>query len=149
RWDPTPFEASPGAVREIAGTTVGVVGLGGVGRAVAWRAAALGMRVLAVRRGSGGAPENVELLRGDDALDTLLARSDHLVLSAPSTPATRGLLDAASIARLRRTAVVVNVGRGDLVDEAALADALAAGHLRGAALDVFTEEPLPADSPLW
>jgi phosphoglycerate dehydrogenase-like enzyme len=148
-WAPGAFEASPGQVREIGGATVGIIGMGGIGRAVAWRAAALGMRVLGVRRSARAAAADVEMLEGDDALGTLLERSDYAVVAVPSTAATRGLLDAAAIARLRPGAVLVNVARGDVVDEAALADALAHGRLRGAALDVFRQEPLPAGSPLW
>jgi phosphoglycerate dehydrogenase-like enzyme len=149
RWHPEPFEQAPPLVREIAGSTLGIVGLGGIGRAVAWRAQALGMHVLAVRRGSRSAPAGIELLRGDGALDALLGRADHLVLTAPSTAETRGMIDAAALARMRPGAVLVNVARGDLVDEAALCEALSAGRLRAAALDVFSEEPLPPASPLW
>ena len=89
------------------------------------------------------------VLHGEAGLDTLLRESEHVVLTLPSTSATRQLLDRTRIGQLRRDAVVVNVGRGDIIDEAALADALAAGAIRGAVLDVFAEEPLPPASPLW
>lgn len=149
RWDPSPYEAGTDAIRELAGLTVGILGLGGIGREVAWRARALGMHVIAVRRSGRPAPDGIELLTGGSALDDLLARSDAVVITVPSTPSTRGLIDAAALACMKPNAVLVNVARGDVVDEQALADALRAGALRGVALDVFAREPLPADSPLW
>ena len=147
-WDPTPWE-TPGTAREIAGATLGIVGLGGLGREIATRALALGMRVLATRRSDRPAPDGIELLRGDDALDTLLARSDFLVLTVPATRETRGMIGVAQLERMRPDAVLINVARGGLIDEDALATSLASGHLRGAALDVTAAEPLPANSPLW
>jgi phosphoglycerate dehydrogenase-like enzyme len=147
-WETAGFERTDSGIRELAGATLGIVGYGGVGRAVARRAAALGMRVLAVRRHPE--PDDVaEILAGDDALHRLLAASDFLVLTVPSTAATRGLIGAAELARLPNGAVLVNVARGDVVAEDALADALRSGRLRGAGLDVFSVEPLPAESPLW
>ena len=129
---------------------MGIVGLGTIGQAVAVRAAALGMEVVGVRRRpeQGGGP-GVSRVMGPDAIDEVIATSDVLVLSAPWTGATDRLLDANAIARMKRNAVVINVARGQLVDEAALASALADGRLAGAALDVFNEEPLPAASPFW
>lgn len=135
-WSPAWFE-QVGNVREVQGSTLGVVGYGGIGRAVAERARALGMNVLATRR-SGGAP-----------LDQVFGSSDFVVLCLPSTPATRGMVDAPRLACMQSHAVLINVGRGDVLDEIALADALRSGRLRGAALDVVADEPLPADSPLW
>ena len=123
-------------VDELAGATVLVVGLGAIGREVARLAEAFGMRVLAVRRNEGD-------------LDELLPRADAVVVTLPLTHETRGLLDRRRIGLMRPGAVFVNVGRGAVVDEDALADALASGRLRGAALDVFAREPLPADSPFW
>lgn len=149
RWDKEPFEATDAPVRETEELTVGVLGLGGIGRAVARRFAALGARVLATRRGGGDAPEGVELVRGDDALGRLLEASDVLVVAVPDTPETRGMLGWAELERLPRGAVLVNVARGRVLDEDALVEALRGGRLRGAALDVFAREPLPAESPLW
>jgi phosphoglycerate dehydrogenase-like enzyme len=150
RWLKTPFESDDTPVREIAATTVGIVGYGGIGREVARRARALGMRVVATRRrATDETADGVEVLSGDGALDALLPRSDHLVITAPATPETRGLIDAAALGRLPPGAVVINVARGSLVDEGALIDALRDGHIRGAGLDVFEREPLPQDSPLW
>jgi phosphoglycerate dehydrogenase-like enzyme len=149
-WDMRPFDAADARVRELAHSTVGVVGLGGLGREVARRAVALGAHVLGTRR----RPEpmeldGVELMRGARALEQLLDQSHYVVLTVPETEETRGMMDGAALARMRPDAVLVNVSRGGLVDTAALVDALEAGRLRGAALDVFTSEPLPADHPLW
>lgn len=149
RWAKEPFEAADAPVRELEELTVGVLGLGGIGRAVARRFAALGARVLATRRGGAPGPEGVEVLRGEGALGRLLERSDVLVAAVPDTPETRGMLGRAELARLPRGAVLVNVARGRVLDEDALVEALRGGRLRGAALDVFAREPLPADSPLW
>jgi phosphoglycerate dehydrogenase-like enzyme len=149
RWAKAAFAGADAPVRELAETAVGIVGLGGIGRAVARRCAALGMRVRAVRRRGSEAPEGVELLRGEGALEALLRGSDALVVAAPMTAETRAMIGARELAMLPAGAVVVNVARGGIVDEAALADALAAGRLRGAALDVFAAEPLAPASPLW
>lgn len=149
RWWKEPWEGADAPVRELAECTVGIVGLGGIGRAVARRAAALGMRVLATRRGPGGGPEGVEVLAGAEGLERLLPRSDFLVVTVPLTEATRGMIGEAELRRLPPGAVLVNVARGGVVDEDALVAALASGRLRGAGLDVFAREPLPADSPLW
>ncbi|MEW5931804.1 MAG: D-2-hydroxyacid dehydrogenase [Gemmatimonadota bacterium] len=149
RWDKEPFEAADAPVRETEELTVGILGLGGIGRAVARRFAALGARVLATRRSGGDAPEGVELVRGEDALGRLLEASDVLVVAVPDTPETRGMLGRAELERLPHGAVLVNVARGRVLDEEALVEALRGGRLRGAALDVFSREPLPAESPLW
>ncbi|NJD11844.1 MAG: D-2-hydroxyacid dehydrogenase [Gemmatimonadetes bacterium] len=148
-WGKRPFECDPLAAREVQGATLGILGFGGVGREVATRARALGMDVLAVRRRAAPADAGSTMLSGPGALDELLARSDYLVVCAPSTAETTGLLDARRLALMKRSAVLINVARGDVVVEAALADALRSGHLRGAGLDVFAREPLPPDSPLW
>jgi phosphoglycerate dehydrogenase-like enzyme len=149
RWDKESFEAADAPLRETEELTVGILGLGGIGRAAARRFVALGARVLAMRRSGTDAPEGVELLRGDDALARLLERSDVLVVTVPDTPDTRGMIGRAELERLPRGAVLVNVARGRVVDEDALVEALRGGRLRGAALDVFAREPLPPGSPLW
>jgi phosphoglycerate dehydrogenase-like enzyme len=148
-WGKAPFEDRDDAVREVADSTVGIYGLGGVGRELAWRASALGMKVIATKRNDRTAPPGVELIRGDNALHELLERSDYVVVAAPSTSETRNSIDATAIARMKKTAVIINVSRGDVIDEAALIDALKANRIRGAALDVFTTEPLPSSSPFW
>jgi len=149
RWGKEPFEAANAPVRELSEGTVGLLGLGGIGAAVARRALALGMRVAAARRSSADGPRGVEVLAGEGALDRLLPLSDYLVVTVPRTAETEGMVGARELALLPRGAVVVNVSRGGIVDEEALAEALRGGRLRGAALDVFATEPLPASSPLW
>jgi phosphoglycerate dehydrogenase-like enzyme len=152
-WRPDIWERSDSGVRELAGATLGIVGFGGIGRAVAQRARALGMRVAALRRTrpASNAADGVdaEMITGQDALGRLLEMSDFIVLAVPATPQTRGMIGAGEIARLRAGAVLINVARGSVIDETALMDALRAGRLRGAGLDVFATEPLPAGSPLW
>jgi phosphoglycerate dehydrogenase-like enzyme len=144
RWDHYPM-------RELAGQTLLIAGLGHIGREVARRARAFGMRVLAVKRDPAGAPppDGVDLLRGQDALPALAGEADAVVITLPATAETRGLFDRALLARLRPGCVLVNVGRGAVVDEDALIDALRSGRLAGAALDVFAQEPPPPSSPLW
>jgi (S)-sulfolactate dehydrogenase len=141
--------AALGEGRETAGKTLGIVGFGGIGRLVARLAQGFGMKVLAadpaiapdaaVWRESGVA------YRG---LDDLLAESDAVTLHVPLVRETRHLFSAGRLARMKRGAVLVNTARGGVIDEAALAEALAHGHLAGAAIDVFESEPLPAGSPL-
>lgn len=149
RWNKEPWDAVDAPVRELAESTVGLVGLGGIARAVARRATALGMRVVATRRSSSAGPPGVEIVRGEGALDRLLSISHYLVVTVPRTAETEGMIGARELARLPEGAVLVNVSRGDVVDEDALVDALRDGRLRGAGLDVFRREPLPAGSPLW
>jgi phosphoglycerate dehydrogenase-like enzyme len=132
------------------GRRMGIIGLGSIGQAVAVRAAALGMKVTAVRRRPEQGPTTgVETVVGRALLDDVLAQSDVIVLAAPWTSATDRVLGVRELRLLQPTTLVINVARGQLVDEAALAEALSAGRLGGAALDVFTEEPLPVSSPFW
>jgi len=149
RWDKGPYDAADAPVRELAGSTVGLLGLGGIGQAVARRASALGMRVVATRRSSAPGPPGVEVLAGDDALDRLLPLAHYLVVTVPRTASTEGMIGARELAMLPAGAVVINVSRGDVVDEEALVEALRGGRLRGAGLDVFRTEPLPPESALW
>lgn len=136
--------------REVAGATLGLIGLGNIGREAARRAAALGMRVIAVREHpEKGGPETVAKVFGPAQIDTMLAQSDYVVLAAPVTSTTKNLISAARLAHMKPDARLINVGRGPLVDEDALIRALREGRIAGAALDVFVEEPLPSDSPLW
>ena len=136
--------------REVEGATVGLIGLGSIGRAVARMAAALGMRVIAVREHPEKArPEGVAAVYAPPQLNDLLSQSDYVVVAAPLTDATRGLINAERLAAMRPDAYLINVGRGPQVDEAALADALRSRRIAGAALDVFEQEPLPPEPPLW
>ena len=135
--------------REIKGATLGIVGYGAIGRAVAQRARAFEMEVLAVdAQAIDGAPW-VEEVWPASHLPELLERSEVVVVATPLTPETHHLLDAAMLARMRPDAYLIVVSRGGIVDEAALAEALRAGRLAGAGLDVTEQEPLSPDSPLW
>lgn len=137
--------------RTFAGSTIGIVGMGSIGSAVAVRARALGLEVLGMKRSHqpGETSDVADELFGPTQLHAMLARCDAVVVAAPATPETEHLIDAAACAAMRSGAVLVNVARGSLVDESALAASLRSGHLGAAALDVFEEEPLPADSELW
>ena len=131
----------------VAGSTVGIVGLGAIGTAVARRALAAGARVTATRRRRLPSPvDGVELL---DDLGAVIASADHLVLALPATAATRALIGAELLARARPTAHLINVARGSILDQEALVAALDAGRLGFATLDVTEPEPLPAGHPLW
>lgn len=163
RWSSEDFYVAGAPLTEIGSWTVGVVGYGGIGRAVARRVAALGALVIASRRtrpgrddsalealaGGGSLASRIEVLSGPDGLERLLAASDAVVVCAPDTPETRGMIDRDAIAAMKPGAVLVNVARGRLVDQEALLEALESGRIRGAGLDVFTEEPLPAESAFW
>jgi phosphoglycerate dehydrogenase-like enzyme len=150
RWDKNRFVADDSVLRELGDCQVLIVGTGGIGSEVARRAAAFGARCVGVRRHPArGTPAGFDRVAGPGVLDDELAAADVVVLAAPLTTETSGTLNAARIDRLRRGAIVVNVARGALLDEAALAAAVGAGRLRGAVLDVFRDEPLAADSPLW
>ena len=141
---------SSGQVRTLHDRRIAIVGLGAIGLEVARLASAFGMRVSAIRRRSGlEMPSAVEEVLPPDQLHELLARSDVVVLSAPLTAETTRLIDRAALDRLKRGAFLINVGRGKLIEDEAVIDALRDGRLGGAALDVFTREPLDAASPYW
>lgn len=149
RWSQSEQWSNAPGFGQLDGATLGLVGVGAVGGALARRARGLGMHVIAVRRRAQSPAPDVDEVWGPERLHALLERSDFVVIAAPLTPATRGLIDAAALARMKPGALLVNLGRGALVDEPALLEALRSGRLAGAALDVFAEEPLPADSPWW
>lgn len=142
------WEESP-TVRELNGATTVMLGMGTIGREFTARARALGVKVLAVRehpeKGTAGADEVFPVTQ----LENVLPRADYVVLGTPLTPATRGIMNAARISRMRKDAYLINVGRGPLVDDAALIAALRERRIAGASLDVFVDEPLPADSTYW
>jgi phosphoglycerate dehydrogenase-like enzyme len=139
--------------QELYGATLGLVGLGASGRELAKRASAFGMRILGVD--IEPPPEDVleglgvTYLGGPDALDALLGQSDYASIHVPLTRQTRHLLDARALSHMRRGAILINVARGEIVDQSALVHALTEGRLGGAGLDVFATEPLPADCPLF
>lgn len=141
--------AYPQDVIHLPDTTIGIFGFGGIGQAVAARAHAHEMRVLAVDPRHTDRPPEVEALWLPDRLDDMLAQSDFVVICAPETPETRGLFDARVLARMRTDSYLINIGRGKIVRLDDLVAALNAGHLAGAGLDVFETEPLPPDHPLW
>jgi len=150
RWASAELTAVPVSLREFAELRLGVFGLGGIGAAIARRGVALGMSVAGVRRRPDrGGPPGVRWVGGFADLPRLAAESDCLVIAAPHTDQTRGAVSRQVLEHLPPDAIVINVSRGTVLDEAALLDLLGAARLRGAALDVFTEEPLPAGHPLW
>jgi phosphoglycerate dehydrogenase-like enzyme len=162
-WSTDPFYEAGASPTELSRITVGIVGFGGIGREIARRVCALGGWVRAVKRtpptredcalqavaGGGDLSARLALFHGPEGLDSVLTESDVVVVCAPDTPETRGIIDASAFARMRRGALLVNVARGKLVDESALLNALRSGRLRGAGLDVFAREPLPDGHPLW
>jgi phosphoglycerate dehydrogenase-like enzyme len=150
RWDKAFFVADDAPLREMDTVRALVIGTGGLGSEAGKRLAALGARVTGVRRRVElGPPPGFERVISLDEIDRALPEHDVVVLAAPLTGATAGLLTAARLDLLPRGAIVVNVARGALLDEVALADRLERGRLRGAVLDVFREEPLATASPLW
>jgi phosphoglycerate dehydrogenase-like enzyme len=134
---------------ELAGKTVGIVGLGAIGTRVAELAGAYRMEVIGTKRDPSTAPDAVDEAYAPDGLGQLLDRSDYVVLACPLTEATRGLIGRQQLRRMDDEVVLVNVARGEVVDQDALVRSLQYHSIRGAALDVFEEEPLPADSVLW
>jgi len=141
--------------RTFGGSVIGIVGMGGIGRAVAQRARALGLTVLGLKRNpkppvsEPGEPPDAHEIFGPGQLHEMLARCDAVVISAPASPETEHMINADALKAMKPGAVLVNVARGSLVDTGALIDALNNKHLGAAALDVFEEEPLPPESPLW
>ena len=145
RWEP--FASTDVTERSLA-----IVGMGSIGREVARVASEFGMWTIGVKRTVAGVDPDalhLDVLCGLDELHEALRGAEHVVLAVPHTPETEGMIGAGELALLAPGAILVNVARGAVVDESALVDALESGHLRGAALDVFQEEPLAADSPFW
>ena len=138
-----------GPVYALDGATAGIVGLGGIGRRYAKIAAAFGMRVLAVDAHEPPKPDEVEEVWPMDRLEELLAAADVLTISCPATRETQDLINRSGLAKMKPTAILVNIARGGIVNEDALREALEEGRLAGAGLDVTKTEPLPSDSPLW
>lgn len=163
RWEPaggeggrSTFTAGPGTTSpmdrahlHLADATLGIVGLGSIGREVARRAAAFDMRIVAVDPQAEDWPPEVQHVWPPEQLGELLGASDFVVIAAPHTPETERSFTAEQFQQMKPTAYLVNIGRGAIVDLADLVASLEAGHLAGAALDVFETEPLPAEHPLW
>ncbi|OBQ74300.1 D-2-hydroxyacid dehydrogenase [Mesorhizobium erdmanii] len=137
-----------GRVEPIEGKTVLIIGLGKTGEAVAKRAQAMGMLTLGIRARAKPTP-SLDEVHGVDALLPLVGRADFIICCVPLLPTTRGLLDEAAFAAMKPSAVLIDISRGGVVDETALLQALDGNKIKGAALDVFATEPLPADHPLW
>ena len=135
--------------RELRGETLFVMGLGGIGLEVARLAKAFGMRTVGFKRTAAASASWTDELRTPDQLAATIDQAGAVVLTLPGTPATRGMIDRATIARMRPDCILVNLGRGVVVDEDALVEALRERRIAGAVLDVFTQEPLPPSSPLW
>jgi D-2-hydroxyacid dehydrogenase (NADP+) len=146
KWDPMRGSDVP---RDLTGQTAVIFGLGHIGREIARLAKALGLNVIGVRRSPSRSEDPVDELYPPERLAELLPRADWLIIAAPLTADTQGLLSAELLARLPPHAHLINIARGEIIDEHALIDALRNGRLAGAYLDVFEQEPLSADSPLW
>jgi phosphoglycerate dehydrogenase-like enzyme len=135
--------------REVAGATVAVVGMGGIGAEFTRLAKALGMRVLAVREDPSKGPAGADAVFGPAQIDEVLPQADYVLLCTPVTPATTHIINTARLKKMKPDSYLMNVARGPLIDEPALVAALKDHQIAGAGLDVFVEEPLPADSPFW
>jgi D-2-hydroxyacid dehydrogenase (NADP+) len=145
-WVPMQRDESPDDLR---GQTMVVLGLGSIGKHTARLGQALGLHVIGVRRSPAAPGDPVDEMATPQQFLDLLPRADWLAVTAPLTDETRGIVSGEAISRLPRGARVLNVGRGEIIDEGALIEALRSGQVGGAYLDVFRQEPLPAESPLW
>jgi phosphoglycerate dehydrogenase-like enzyme len=158
-WAQDDLEGPASGVRSLDGLRMGIVGLGSIGMEIVKLVAPFGIRVSGIRRRATSVPSGTEVASGTevgvdevltpDGLPDLLSKSDVVVLAVPHTPDTKQLIGRAEIDRMKRGAFLINIARGKLIDDAAVIDALRNGRLGGAALDVFTREPLEASSPYW
>lgn len=148
-WGPQKLWGKPQHLTELSGAVLLIVGFGSIGRELAKRAKAFGMRIWGVTRSGTGDTPLAERIVAASQLDAVLPEADYVVLATPETAETRQSMSAERIARAKRGARLINIGRGSLLDERALVQALESGALGGAALDVTSVEPLPPDSPLW
>jgi D-2-hydroxyacid dehydrogenase (NADP+) len=149
KWAQQDLWDKPQHLSEVNGSLLLIVGYGSIGRELAKRAQAFGMRIWGVTRSGKGDTTHAERIQPASELHQALPHADYIVIAAPDTPETKHLIGAEQIARMKRGARLINIGRGSLLDEAALMAALQSGQLSGAALDVTTPEPLPSDSALW
>ena len=138
-----------GRITSVEGAEILIVGLGNIGSEFAWRMHALGARVTAVKRTPGEKPEYVDELYTIDKLDALLPKADVVALTLPETPATFHMFGKERFALMKDSAFLINTGRGTVIKQAELADALSNGVIAGACVDVYEKEPLPQDDPLW
>ncbi len=146
RWDPARVPDFP---RDLVGQTALILGLGSIGTEIARLARVLGLKVIGVRRSPRRDHDSVDELHPPEKLAELLPRTDWLIIACPLTPETRGLIGADMLARMPKGARIINVARGEIIDETAMVTALGNGQLVGAYLDVFEQEPLSPESPLW
>lgn len=149
RWAQADIEGSEIDVRTLQGQRMGIVGLGAIGSELVAIAAPFGFRITAIRRTVCPPPPGVDAVWPPERLHDLLAESDVVVIAAPHTPRTKRLIGPTEIDHIKKGALLVNVSRGKMIDDAAVVAALRDGRLGGAALDVFSEEPLPLSSPYW
>ncbi|HEX3150927.1 MAG TPA: D-2-hydroxyacid dehydrogenase [Gemmataceae bacterium] len=163
RWEPVggeaarvSFAAGPGEVsaidrahQSLSEQTMGIIGLGAIGAEIARRANAFGIRVIAIDPRRTDCPPEVEWVRTPAHLPGLLAESDYVVVAAPHTPSTAHMIGALQLRSMKSSAILINIGRGAIVDLNALTNSLRTGEIAGAALDVFEVEPLPTDHELW
>lgn len=148
-WSQQVLWDKPQHLTELNGTTLVIVGFGSIGREIAKRASVFGIRVIGVTRSGKGDATHTQRIISAEHLDEVLPEADYVVLATPETGNTKHLINERRLALMKRTARIINLGRGSAIDELALVNALVRGKLGGAALDVTTVEPLPAESPLW
>src|SRR5262249_34867948 len=149
RWDRYAAIATGGGFRQLAGSHLAVLGAGAIGLGIARLGAALGMQVRVLRRRPQHPVPGAEAVGGPERLLGLLGWGDFVSIATPLTPETRHVIDRGALAAMKSSAYLVNVGRGEIVDDDALVEALGAGAIAGAGLDVFSEEPLPPEHAYW
>jgi phosphoglycerate dehydrogenase-like enzyme len=143
------YETESPRRRTLRGATLGIIGYGAIGRGIAERARGFGMRITITRRDPSRVPPEVDAVYGPGEVGKLLAEADFVVIAAPLNETTRGMIGREEIAMMKPGAFLINIARGAIIDEGALIDALRENAITGAALDVFEQEPLPPESPLW
>lgn len=149
RWGQQEIWQAQPTIRELRDSHLCVIGMGSIGRELTTRAKALGMRVTAVRDHPENGAEGADAVIGVEQIETVLPAADFVVLALPLTEATHHFIDSRALRHMRADAYLINVGRGPLIDDGALVEALREHRIAGAALDVFEKEPLPQDSPYW
>jgi phosphoglycerate dehydrogenase-like enzyme len=149
QWGQQALWDSPQQLTELNGQLLLIVGFGSIGREIARLGRAFGMRVWGITRSGKGDGAEAERILATEQLEEALPEADYVVFAVPETPETNRLIGSSELAKMKRSARLINVGRGSVLDEAALARALETGMLGGAALDVTETEPLPSESPLW
>lgn len=135
--------------KDFHGSTVGIIGFGDIGQEVAIRAKAFGAKVLVVKRRKSDKPDYVDEIYLTEEMDELIRQSDYIVLTLPATKKTEGIISKDRISKMKPDTYLINIGRGELIDQDALIEALRENKIGGAGLDVMTPEPLPVDNPLW